>query len=165
MPVWKRKPLPALEGLDEVQNLFAPPPGLTVRFHRHQPSHEYDGYAAIMSFHGNMPDGSGGKAHGRFVASSAAFWRTHEDAKTLVVDFRDLRYRWGDSLIMLFDRIGRQFDHEWSDIGMQVPIKLLASDNSAGLYSLISDKSVFFDTIEDALISCRADMGRYYEDA
>lgn len=136
----------------------APPKGIKARFYRVESSVNNHSMIAVVSFHGKMPDGSRGKAHGRYIAAETLYWMTLTDALSVVLDFRDLDYRWGDSMLGAFQVLEDRFREQWSDIDMSLPIKLLSSDKSSGLYSLITNQSVFFATIEEAIESCSQDM-------
>jgi len=101
---------------------------------------------AAIGFHGAMPDGSKGKAHGRYISAQAAYWMTYLNALCIVIDFRDLEYKWGDSMLGVFQTLDQYFRDYWKDGGIALPIKILASSKSSGLYSLIDNRDMFFQT-------------------
>ena len=63
----------------------------------------------------------------RSAACLAAMIR--QDALCLVMDMRDLEYRWGNSIDAAFDAIRRHYHYEWHDIDMFPPVKVEISDD------------------------------------
>lgn len=141
-----------------------PPRGISVRRYRLSSSVPNSGFIAAISFHGNVPDGSKGKRHAEYITLQCLEWMTQLDAICLIIDFRDLNYQWGNSLLRVFDTLRKHFHYEWYDLDMNVPIKLLASEKSGGLFSLINNPSLFFETTDAAIASCQADLERWLEE-
>ena len=135
-----------------------PPKGIKAKFYRVDPSVKWHDMIAVVSFHGKMPDGSRGKAHGRYISAETMYWMTLLGALSVVLDFRDLDYKWGDSMLGVFQVLEDSFREQWSDIDRSVPIKLLSSDKSSGLYSLVTNQDVYFETVDAAVESCNQDM-------
>ena len=46
---------------------------------------------------------------------------------------------------------------------MSVPVKLLSSQKSSGLLSLVTDPSFFFSEMDDAILACSRDV-RFWMD-
>lgn len=139
------------------------PKGIRAKFYRVDTSVDLHDMIAVVSFHGRMPDGSKGKDHGRYIAAQTVYWMTYIDAIAVVMDFRDLEYRWGDSILGALQTIDMRFRDQWSDLGMSVPVKLLSSSKSSGLHSLVSDPSFFFSEMDDAILACSRDV-RFWMD-
>lgn len=137
------------------------PRGLSVRYSQPRSHVEDAGFIAVIAFGGHVPDGSKGKAHCQYIALQSVQCLAQLQAICLIMDLRELDYRWGSSMLGVFDTLRRHFFYEWHDVGMDVPIKLLASDRSAGLYSLIPNEAVFFDSLDDAIASCQQDLKRW----
>ena len=134
------------------------PKGIRAKYYRVDTSVDQHDMIAVVSFHGKMPDGSKGKAHGRYIAAQTVYWMTCIDAIAVVMDFRDLEYRWGDSILGALQTINERFRDQWSDLGMSVPVKLLSSQKSASLHSLVSDPGFFFSEMDDAILACSRDV-------
>ncbi|MEQ9316001.1 MAG: hypothetical protein RLN72_09110 [Henriciella sp.] len=134
------------------------PKGIRVKFHRADKTVRNHHMIAVLSFHGAMPDGSLGKQHGRYIAAETAYWVTWLDALAMVLDFRDLDYKWGDSMLRVFQVMNQYLRESWSEMNRPVPIKLLSSDKSIGLRSLIPNEEIFFDTMDEALRACDRDL-------
>jgi hypothetical protein len=78
------------------------PEGLSCRYLIASPE-ETDGMRVlIVSFDGNYPDGSLGNAHGHYIASSTLHGLHVFDPDCVVIDFRLLAYRWGNTLLRVF---------------------------------------------------------------
>lgn len=86
-----------------------------------------------------------------------------QDAKCIVMDFRDCEYRWGNSIEVAFDAIRRLYHYEWFDIDMFPPVKVVASEKSFGFQSLLPAE-MLFDNIEEAIASCNADLEKWGAD-
>ncbi len=136
---------------------------IRAKFYRVDKSVDLHDMIAVVSFHGRMPDGSKGKDHGRYIAAQTVYWMTYIDAIAVVMDFRDLEYRWGDSILGALQTIDMRFRDQWSDLGMSVPVKLLSSPKSSGLLSLVTDPRFFFSEMDDAILACSRDV-RFWMD-
>ena len=139
------------------------PKGIRARFHRVQPPVDCHDMIAVVSFHGKMPDGSAGKAHGRFIGAQAVYWMTFLEAIAVVLDFRDLSYRWGDGMVGALQAIDRRFRDDWSDLNRGVPVKLLGSAKSSGLQSLVSSPDMLFTSMEEAVAACSREVRVWME--
>lgn len=140
------------------ENKRVAPKRIRAKFYHVDTSVNLADMIAVVSFHGKMPDGSMGKQHGKYIAAQTSFWMTYIGAISVVMDFRDLDYKWGDSLLGAFQTLERFYRDSWEDIDRSLPIKLIASEKSSGLYSLISNSSVFFSNVDEAVLSCSEDL-------
>lgn len=59
----------------------------------------------VASFHGTYPDGSLGNAHGQYIASATLHGLAHFEPWCVILDFRELEYRWGNTLLAAFQQI------------------------------------------------------------
>jgi len=140
------------------------PRGISAKHYRLSSDIPNSGFIAVISFHGKVPDGSKGKRHAEFITLECLEWMRRLNAICLIIDFRDLNYQWGDSLVRVFDSLRKHYHYEWHDLDMNVPIKLLASQKSCGLFSLINNPSLFFETTDAAIESCQAHLERWMTD-
>lgn len=135
------------------------PRGISARQQAVSSAHvENAGFIAVISFHGKIPDGSEGKSHAEFVTLQCLEALARLDAICIIIDFRDVQYKWGNSLLRVFDTLRKHLYYEWHDVKGATPVKFLASDKSAGLYSLIGNPNTFFETMEAAVESCGSDL-------
>ena len=141
-----------------------PPRGIFTKHYRVSRDIPNSSFIAVISFHGHVPDGSKGKRHTEYITLECLELMTRLDAICLIIDFRDLSYKWGNSLLRVFDTLRKHFHYEWHDLDMNVPIKLLASEKSVGVFSLMNNPSLFFETPDAAIASCQADLERWLEE-
>jgi len=59
----------------------------------------------VVTFDGAYPDGSLGNAHGHYIAASTMHGLHAFDPDCVVLDFRGLAYRWGGTLLRVFQDI------------------------------------------------------------
>lgn len=145
---------------------FCAPDGIVAKYYavRSRDDLDYEWSMGVVSFHGHIPDGSMGHDHAEFVKLECMKAMVQLGTICLILDFRDVEYSWGNDLLGSFDEVRRRFHYDWYDLDMEMPIKLLVSHKSTGLRSLIPSESLFFETIEDAIHSCEADMQRWDPD-
>lgn len=61
----------------------------------------------VVAFDGNYPDGSLGNAHGHYIARETMCGIHAFEPDCVVIDFRQLAYRWGDTLLRVFQDISQ----------------------------------------------------------
>lgn len=88
------------------------PTGLTCRFLLAERSQTERTTILVVAFDGDYPDGSLGNAHGAFIASSALHGLHVFDADCVILDFRGMSYRWGNTLLKVFQDIAQFKDAE-----------------------------------------------------
>jgi hypothetical protein len=72
------------------------------------PRHQTDNARVlIVAFKGEYPDGSLGNAHGHYIASETMHGIHAFDPHCLVLDLRLLAYRWGNTLLRVFQDISQ----------------------------------------------------------
>lgn len=109
----------------------------------------------IVSFSGSYPDGSHGNAHGHFIASSTMFGIAHFEPWCVVIDFRDMEYRWGNTLLTVFQQIDQYMPSD--DDGPAFPVLVVTSAKSRDAFLTLvtpaggSAPDWHFDNINDAL--------------
>jgi hypothetical protein len=115
------------------------PPGITSRFFLPDPDLTDRMRILVVSFAGEYPDGSRGNAHGAFIAVSAMHGLLAFNAHCVVLDFRDLTYRWGNTLLGVFDDISQFKDAGAEPDSPPFPIVVVTSEKSRdGILSLVT---------------------------
>lgn len=117
----------------------------------------------VVKFEGAVPDGSAGRDHAEYIKLACLDGMIRLDAICIVMDMSDLDYRWGDSIGVAFDALRKRFFYDWDDIGMSTPVKVVASDRSIGLQSLLP-ADMLFDDVASAIASCNEDLARWSAD-
>lgn len=82
----------------------------------------------IASFSGEYPDGSRGNAHGAYLATMALYGIQAFDADCLIIDFRGLTYRWGNTLLKVFQDIAQFKDSGAEQNEPPFPVVIVTSD-------------------------------------
>ena len=59
----------------------------------------------VVSFSGTYPPGSLGNAHGRFMAHATVHGLAAFNPWCVLLDLRELRYEWGNTLLAVFEQI------------------------------------------------------------
>lgn len=81
----------------------------------------------VVAFSGTYPDGSLGNSHGHYIAHSTVHALAAIEPWCLILDFRELKYHWGNTLLLVFDHVSRFMD-DGEDSGTQFPIAVVTSD-------------------------------------
>ena len=141
------------------------PKGLTCRFLLAERGQTDRMTILIVAFDGDYPDGSLGNAHGAFIASSTLHGLHVFDADCVILDFRGMSYRWGNTLLQVFQDIA-QFKDTGSEPGEPAfPVLAVTSERSqAAFLSLVTPQGQpapawHFDDM-DAAISHGVQMAR-----
>lgn len=104
------------------------PAGIDVTYSEVEEPADDDDFPLLLcvAFHGVYPDGSKGNDHGEFIARSTLTGLTHFEPWGLILDLRELEYRWGNTLLKVFDYVAR---FERPDPGEpSFPIVVVTSD-------------------------------------
>ena len=80
----------------------------------------------VVSFAGTYPEGSRGNNHGHYIAASTVHGLAIFDPWCVVLDFRDLDYRWGNTLLLVFEYIERFMGGDEGDPSF--PVVVVTSD-------------------------------------
>ncbi len=93
----------------------------------------------IASFKGKYPEGSLGNAHGLYIARMALAGVQSFDAEAIVLDFRRLTYRWGNTLLRVFQDVSQFKDAGADPDEPPFPIVVVTSSLSqAAVLSLVA---------------------------
>jgi hypothetical protein len=95
----------------------------------------------MVSFNGNYPDGSAGNKYGTYIASMAVLGLSSFDPWCVILDFRDLEYRWGNTLLVVFEYIRALMDSDKEPGEDSFPVIAVTSEKSReGFLSLVTPK-------------------------
>ena len=94
----------------------------------------------VVSFSGDYPDGSRGNTHGHYIATSTIHGLAAFGAWCVILDFRELSYQWGNTLLSVFDEIARYMQGDPGDpCDVPFPVVVVTSDKCRnGFLSLVS---------------------------
>lgn len=82
----------------------------------------------IAAFDGEYPDGSLGNPHGAYIASASLHGVHAYDADCLILDLRGLSYRWGNTLLKVFQDVAQFKDAEAEPNEPPFPVIVVTSD-------------------------------------
>jgi hypothetical protein len=93
----------------------------------------------IVSFFGEYPYGSLGKKHGTYISKKTISGIIDFNPEAIILDFRELTYNWGNSLLAVFQDI-EQIKNAGNDEGEpNFPILIVTSNKSKkGVLSLLT---------------------------
>ncbi len=93
----------------------------------------------MVSFYGEYPDGSLGKKHATYISDKVFSGFINFDPEAIILDFRELKYSWGNSLLAVFQNIAQFKDAENEEGEPNFPVIILTSEKSKnGLLSLLT---------------------------
>ena len=124
----------------------------------------------IISFFGEYPKGSLGNLHGGFIARKAIEGLMSFNVQAIVLDFREMYYTYGNTLLKVFQDIYQYMDAGNDEDDSLFPILVVMSrKNSDGILSLLtpvgseSIPEFCFSDINDAVASATK-KGQYWLD-
>lgn len=115
----------------------------------------------VVSFSGEYPDGSLGNQHADYMKAITVYGLVSFDPDAIVLDFRDLSYRWGNSIFGVFQAISQMCDQEREPDEPCFPVAIAASEKCmAGLSSLLVPADAdrpenLFDDLDKAILHAR----------
>lgn len=115
------------------------PAGIECRFYLVDATQAARRTILVAAFHGEYPDGSMGNAHGAYIATKALHGVHSFHADCLILDFRDLTYRWGNTLLQVFQDVSQFKDSDAEPDEPAYPIVAVTSDKcTAAFLSLVT---------------------------
>lgn len=126
---------------------FKDPEDLSVQFSCRDADSERYPAVLVAAFVADIPDGSAGKAWGVAITRHTLAALATFQPLALVLDFRGLSYRWGDSLLGVYQAV----EEYLGEPGGEFPIVTVVSDLSSGLRSLLAGDLAVFEDFERAL--------------
>ena len=123
----------------------------------------------ILSVSGVYPDGSRGNEHAAYIAVMAIQGLQAFDPAAFILDLRDLEYRWGNSILGVFQEVSRHMDVDKEENEPSFHIFCCTSEKStAGFLSLVTPSNGtvpdwHFEDI-DLAISKAANAGKQWLD-
>lgn len=104
------------------------PHGIECQFFLVDPSQAGRRRVLIASFSGEYPDGSRGNEHGAYMAVMALYGIHAFDADCLILDLRGLTYRWGNTVLKVFQDVAQFKDSDAEPNEPPFPIVTVTSD-------------------------------------
>lgn len=93
----------------------------------------------IVSFKGTYPDGSLGRDYATFISKKVITGLIDFDPDCVILDFRELTYNWGNSILRVFQEIEALKDADKTPEEPAFPILVLVSEKSKnGIVSLLT---------------------------
>lgn len=115
------------------------PQGIECQFFVVDAAHAGRRTILVASFSGEYPDGSRGNAHGAYVATMALYGIHSLDADGLILDLRGLAYRWGNTLLKVFQDVSQFKDSDAEPNEPRFPVAVVTSEKCrAGFLSLVT---------------------------
>lgn len=110
----------------------------------------------VVAFSGVCPDGSRGNPHGRYVSYVTMCALHAFGPECLVLDFRDLEYRWGNSMLGVFQDVSQFMDAGLREGEAPFPVLVVTSGRSSGFASLLraprpGERDFRFDDLDRAI--------------
>jgi len=124
----------------------------------------------IVSFFGEYPNGSKGKNHGTYISKKTVSGIIDFNPDALILDFRELEYNWGNSLLAVFQDLEQLKNAGNTSNEPNFPILILTSEKSkTGILSLLTpaeSNSVPDFIFEDINLAIKeaAKRGKYWLD-
>ena len=115
------------------------PEGLRCRFLLADPAQTDRMRVLVVSFEGEYPEGSLGNGHATYIATSTLTGLKAFDADCVILDFRAMTYRWGNSLLQVFHDVAQFRGEEGEPGAPPFPVLAVTSERSrAGFLSLVT---------------------------
>lgn len=134
-----------------------PPEGLHCEYSLADRQDGMKPYVLVVSFTGDYPDGSRGNQHGHYIASMTLLGLSAFEPWCVVLDFREMSYRWGNTLLKVFQDVSQFMDAGNEPGEPSFPVIVVTSDKCrTGFLSLVTpsdgaEPSWHFDSIEGGL--------------
>jgi phage major head subunit gpT-like protein len=123
--------------------------------------------ALVAEFRGECGHGSGSNADAAFMAGIVKAAQEAWPAAALILDWRQLKYEWGDEIVKPIDALGTR---RVGDKSINAPAAVIISDlNRVGLTSLVKQEmgenpdELLFNSLEEALAAVDKQAHRIYE--
>ncbi len=133
------------------------PPGISCRYFLVDPEQTDRRTVLVVEFSGEYPEGSLGNKHGAYIATSALHGLHAFAASCVILDFRELSYNWGNTLLQVFEDIS-QFKDAGAEPGtLPFPVLAVTSEKCRSAFlSLVTAigqpvPSWHFDNLNDAI--------------
>ena len=124
----------------------------------------------IVSFYGDYPNGSEGNNYATFITRNVISGIIEFNPDAIILDFRELSYSWGNSILDVFEQISFLKDSENTKEDPNFPVSIVVSEKSKnGFLSLLIPNnsnelpSWIFENIDKAIQNA-AIKGKYWLD-
>ena len=124
----------------------------------------------IISFTGEYPKGSAGNNHATFITKNVICGIIEFNPDAIILDFRELAYTWGNSILDVFTQISFLKNSENTENDPSFPVSLIVSEKSKnGFLSLLTPTNSnelpnwMFENIDKAIKNA-AEKGKFWLD-
>jgi len=115
------------------------PEGLSCKFYLKERSGDDKIDVLIVSFFGKYPKGSLGNEHGSFISRKAIEGLMVFNVQSIILDFREMQYTYGNTLLKVFQDIYQYMDAGNDEDDPIFPILVVMSHrNREGVLSLLT---------------------------
>lgn len=115
------------------------PEGIVCKYFMPDPVSTQGTDVLILSVNGVYPDGSLGNEHAAYIAVMAIQGLQAFNPEAFILDLSDLEYRWGNSILGVFQDVSRFMDADKEENEPYFPVFAVTSEKStAGFLSLIT---------------------------
>ena len=104
------------------------PAGMSSRYFVVAPGETRGRTILIVAIEGEYPDGSRGNTHGAYIATAALHGLHAFDADCLILDLRGMTYRWGNTLLQVFQDIAQYKDSGAEADEPRFPVVVVTSE-------------------------------------
>lgn len=153
-----------------IEKIPSTPERLSCKFYQRERNGTDKIDVLIVSFFGDYPKGSLGNEYGSFIARKAIEGLMSFSVEALILDFREMNYTYGNTLLKVFQDIYQYMDAGNDDDDPIFPIFVVMSDeNRAGILSLLtpvgseSIPDFCFDDMDEAIAKA-TEKGAYWLD-
>jgi hypothetical protein len=104
------------------------PEGISSRYYLVDPLQTDRYKILVVAFAGEYPEGSRGNRHGWYVATSTLHGLHAFQANCIILDFTELSYRWGNTLLQVFQDISQLMDAGGEPENFPFPVMVVTSE-------------------------------------
>lgn len=104
------------------------PEGISSRYYLVDPLQTDRRKILVVAFAGEYPEGSRGNRHGWYIATSTLHGLHAFRADCIILDFRELSYHWGNTLLQVFQDISQFMDEDGESDASPFPVMVITSE-------------------------------------
>ena len=113
---------------------YAAPDGISCKFYMPDRAGTDNMDVLVVSYTGAYPDGSRGDAYGSYIAVMAMYGIVAFNPDCIILDFSNLEYQWGNTLLKVFQDISQFRDADKEDDEPCYPVLAVTSNKSRNAF-------------------------------